>query len=147
MTDRPVFDQANIVVSDMDAAVRFYRLLGLEIRLAPGDWPPGSGACHADALPGGGARLDVDNVAMARIWGDRGLKPGNPVIGFSLASRDAVDATYAQLMGAGYVGRVEPYDAFFGARYAIVEDPDGHCIGLMSPIDPEHRHTPGSDND
>jgi len=30
---------------------------------------------------------------------------------------------------------VKTYDAFRGARYAIVEDPDGNSFGLMSPID------------
>ncbi len=92
--------------------------------------------------PGGGAKLDIDNIVMAHIWGDRTLEPGSPVIGFSLASRDAVDDKYAELTGAGYAGRRKPYDAFFGARYAIVEDPDGHCIGLMSPTDPERQYTP-----
>ena len=33
----------------------------------------------------------------------------------------------------------EPYDAFWGARYAIVEDPDGNAVGLMSPIDPDRQ--------
>jgi len=37
-----------------------------------------------------------------------------------------------------------PYDAFWGARYAIVEDPDGNAVGLMSPIDPDRRTAPPS---
>ena len=32
-----------------------------------------------------------------------------------------------------------PFDAFWGARYAIVEDPDGNSVGLMSPVDPTRR--------
>jgi hypothetical protein len=35
-----------------------------------------------------------------------------------------------------------PFDAFWGARYAIVEDPDGNHIGLMSPSDPALRTAP-----
>jgi hypothetical protein len=31
MTSRPVFSQLNIVVRDMDAAIGFYRMLGLDI--------------------------------------------------------------------------------------------------------------------
>ena len=74
-----------------------------------------------------------------------GLKPGEPVIGFSLPTRDAVDDTYQALVAAGHPARLEPYDAFFGARYAIVSDPDGHNIGLMSPIDADRRLTPNRD--
>ena len=35
-----------------------------------------------------------------------------------------------------------PFDPFWGARYAIVEDPDGNCIGFMSPSDPARRGPP-----
>lgn len=33
-------------------------------------------------------------------------------------------------------------DVDWGARYAIVEDPDGNGVGLMSPIDPERKYWP-----
>jgi catechol 2,3-dioxygenase-like lactoylglutathione lyase family enzyme len=142
MTDRPVFNQLNLVVRDMDAAVRFYRMLGLDISSTAGDWPSGSGARHVGGQPAGGAHLDLDNGEMTRIWAGQVLEPGAAVIGFSVPSRDAVDDKFAQLTAAGYRGRRQPYDAFFGSRYAIVEDPDGHFIGLMSPADPELRYTP-----
>ena len=51
-------------------------------------------------------------------------------------SRDAVDEIYEDLTAAGYTGEQRPYDAFWGARYAIVNDPDGNSVGIMSPIDP-----------
>ena len=35
-----------------------------------------------------------------------------------------------------------PHDAFWGARYAIVEDPDGIAVGLMSPISPDFKSVP-----
>ena len=60
----------------------------------------------------------------------------------ALASRDAVDTRYAELTGDGCVGRQPPYDAFWGARYAIVQDPDGRDVGLMSPIDPDRKYQP-----
>jgi uncharacterized glyoxalase superfamily protein PhnB len=43
---------------------------------------------------------------------------------------------------AGYRGLQAPYDAFWGARYADVEDPNGIAVGLMSPISAEHRSQP-----
>jgi hypothetical protein len=39
-------------------------------------------------------------------------------------------------------GRQPPFDAFWGARYAIVADPDGNDVGLMSPIDESRRTWP-----
>jgi uncharacterized glyoxalase superfamily protein PhnB len=84
---------------------------------------------------------------MANIWhaGMRNDEPNDQagtVLGFSLASRELVDARYAELIDAGYTGRQAPYDAFWGSRYAIVEDPDGRDVGLMSPPDPERRYVP-----
>jgi uncharacterized glyoxalase superfamily protein PhnB len=64
------------------------------------------------------------------------------VIGFDLPSREAVDRLYGELTGAGYAGQQAPYDAFWGARYAVVEDPDRNPVGLMSPSDAAHRSAP-----
>ena len=61
------------------------------------------------------------------------------MLGFSLASRAAVDELYAALVAAGHSGSQPPYDTFWGARYAVVEDPDGNPVGLMSPLDPSRR--------
>ncbi len=36
----------------------------------------------------------------------------------------------------------DPYDAFWGARYAVVSDPDGNGVGIMSPPDPAMRTAP-----
>jgi len=143
MSGRVVFQNVNLVVSDMDAAMAFYRLLGVELDPATDNWPPGSGARHVHAEEeAGAADFDLDNEPMARLWGDEGLAPGDTVVGFALATRDAVDEKYGELVAAGHKGRREPYDAFFGARYAIVEDPDGRPVGLMSPQDPARQYTP-----
>jgi uncharacterized glyoxalase superfamily protein PhnB len=45
-------------------------------------------------------------------------------------------------MSNGYLGRQPPFDAFWGARYAIVADPDGNDVGLMSPVDESRRTWP-----
>jgi uncharacterized glyoxalase superfamily protein PhnB len=59
-----------------------------------------------------------------------------------LATREAVDERFVELTSAGYLGRQAPFDAFWGARYAIVADPDGNDVGLMSPIDDSRRTWP-----
>lgn len=146
---RPVVDQVNLVVADIDATVAFYRRLGLSIVDSGDDWPAGSGGRHVEVEMDGGLSLEFDNVTGASVW-HGGVREANDanrpattaVIGFALPSRDAVDARYAELTSAGAVGRQAPYDAFWGARYAVVADPDGNDIGLMSPKDVSRRSTP-----
>jgi catechol 2,3-dioxygenase-like lactoylglutathione lyase family enzyme len=137
-TGRPVFDQFNLVVADMAATVGFYRLLGLEIPDTLPEWQDH----HRSASLSDGVDLDFDSVEFARRWncgwpGGAGGQTG--VLGFRLASRDEVDATYMRMTSAGYIGQQPPYDAFWGARYAIIDDPDGNAVGLMSPADPARR--------
>lgn len=151
MSDHDVtLDALNLVASDMDATLAFYRLLGLEI---PEDavWRTETGAHHVDLkLPAGTTSgedtgIDVDSESLAQRYNasfDASSPNSRTVIGFRVATRDAVDMRYAQLTSAGHRGLQPPYDAFWGARYAIVEDPDGRSVGIMSPQEDAHRSAP-----
>ena len=44
------------------------------------------------------------------------------------------DALYGQMMGRGYAGHTAPFDAFWGQRYAQVEDPDGNVVDLFAAL-------------
>jgi uncharacterized glyoxalase superfamily protein PhnB len=134
MNEGPILEQVNLVSSDMEATVEFYRRLGLTIP----DTDPAFRQHHRSAELPGGLDLDIDSVEFARHW-DKGWRSGTCVIGFKVASREAVDAIYDDLTSAGYAGQQSPYDTFWGARYAVVEDPDGNAVGLMSPVDPSRR--------
>jgi len=134
--ERPVFDQVNLVVRDMDAMLEFYRRLGLDIADTPAEWAP-----HHRPLPSqDGIDFDLDSSTFATQW-NQGWPAGanGAVLGFKVESRESVDALYEELTGAGYQGQQPPYDAFWGARYAVVADPDGNSVGIMSPSDPERR--------
>jgi predicted lactoylglutathione lyase len=137
MNERPVLDGINLVVRDMEASVAFYWRLGVDVADTP-EW----GAHHRTANVGGGMDFDFDSITFAQQWDDGW--PGGPgaVIGFKVASRDEVDRLVSDLTNAGYRAQQPPYDAFWGARYAIVEDPDGNPVGIMSPSDPARRSTP-----
>jgi uncharacterized glyoxalase superfamily protein PhnB len=43
-----------------------------------------------------------------------------------------VDATYAEVIAAGYAGHRQPWDAYWGQRYATVGDPDGNAVDLFA---------------
>jgi uncharacterized glyoxalase superfamily protein PhnB len=130
----------NLVVADMAASLAFYRRLG--IAAAEGQ---DAAAAHVQLRMPRGFSFELDTGESARLWhaGWRADPVGvSVVIGFSLPTCEAVDERYAELTSAGYVGRQPPYDAFWGARWAIVADPDGNDIGLMGPIDESRRTWP-----
>lgn len=143
---RPPCDQLNLVVRDMDATLAFYRRLGLSIPDGSRDWPPGSGARHTEVVMPGGFRLEFDNLEMMSIWHAAFRREGGSqstsVINFSVPTREAVDALYADLTAVGYVSRHAPHDTFWGSRFAIIQDPDGRDVGLMSRPDPGRRFVP-----
>lgn len=121
---RPEPDQPR--VRDMAATLAFYRRLALQIHARP-DWV----AHHVEVELPNGFTLEFDSVEMPQSYdaGWAGRSPGTSgVLDFSLPTRDTVDALHAEMTDAGHPGCQEPYDepydAFWGARYAIVEDPD-----------------------
>ena len=57
-------------------------------------------------------------------------------------TRDEVDRLVASLTADGVPVQQAPYDAIWGARYAVVSDPDGNAVGIMSPVDDAYRSTP-----
>lgn len=138
------FDQLDLISGDVDRLLAFYRLLGLTV---PEDsiWRTASGAHHVHLEMPDGATLSFNSAKLApafnRSFTGQG-RGGNVVIGFSVASRKDVDAKFAEMTAAGHKGLQPPFDAFWGSRYAIVEDPDGNNVGIMSPADPAKR-SPG----
>src|SRR5262245_2977152 len=119
---RPTLDQINLVCGDMDASIAFYRMLGIDIFDI---WRTETGAHHVTALRGAEAAMnfDLDSTAFAqkwnRGWAGRADLKGRVVIGFSVETRADVDALFNKMTMAGYPGLQEPFDAFWGARYAI----------------------------
>jgi catechol 2,3-dioxygenase-like lactoylglutathione lyase family enzyme len=142
--EKPILDQVNIVAVDFRRSREFYRRLGVTLGEAPGDAT--GNPFHVNGQSENGLHVDLDSPAFAQRWNTgwagREDLAGRIVLGFRFASREAVDQAYAELTGLGHRGLQPPYDAFWGARYAVVEDPNGLAVGLMSPIDPARRSMP-----
>ncbi len=142
--DSPVLDQINIIATDLRRSLDFYRRLGASFP-RPLENPAGE-LFHASSETEDGAQLELDSPSFAPIWNagwaERTDLVGRVVLGFRLATREMVDERFDELTGAGRRALQPPFDAFWGARYAIVEDPDGIAIGLMSPIDPARMTQP-----
>jgi catechol 2,3-dioxygenase-like lactoylglutathione lyase family enzyme len=145
---KPIFDQINLVCGDLSASIAFYRRLGVEIPAA-GIWRTPTDAHHVSAAEQSTDRsidFDLDSTAFAQRWnagwkGRTDLR-GRVVVGFGVPARTDVDDIFRDMTGAGYRGLQEPHDAFWGARYAIIEDPDGIAVGLMSPMSPDKKSPP-----
>ena len=125
-------DLVGMVVSDMAESLDFYRRLGLEIP-AEADTEG-----HVEARLPNGLRLAWDTEDVIKSF-DASWEPpsgGHRVgLAFLCASPQDVDDTYRQLTAAGAHGHLEPWDAFWGQRYAVVADPDGNHVDLFAPLE------------
>jgi catechol 2,3-dioxygenase-like lactoylglutathione lyase family enzyme len=134
----PRLDQVNIVASDVSSSREFYSRLGIDFgEVNDPVWAVHHVSSeHDDHTP---LDIDLDSTTFVHIW-DEGW-PGGPglVLGFKVESRVAVDDLVDALEADGATVQQLPYDAFWGARYAVVSDPDGNAVGIMSPVDPARR--------
>ncbi|MFW0792571.1 VOC family protein [Gordonia sp. CPCC 205515] len=126
----PTFNALSIVARDMGATTGFYRLCGLELPDDAADQP------HIEARVGD-VRIMFDTVAVVESFtpGWRPPSGGHRMaLAFECASPDAVDATHARLVAAGHRSSVEPFDAVWGQRYAVVLDPDDNPVDFYCPL-------------
>jgi uncharacterized glyoxalase superfamily protein PhnB len=122
----PSLDAIGIVSGDVGASMEFYRLLGLEFPEAEDD--------HVEATAPGGLRVMLDRLDMVKEYDPDWLDPqGRPIgLAFLCESPSEVDATYERVVAAGYRGKKQPFDAYWGQRYATVLDPDGNAVDLFA---------------
>ena len=126
----PRLDLIGLVVKDMKKTLDFYRLLG--VLIADGAESEG----HVEATIGG-MRIAWDTEEIiASFDSSRSFDNGKGRMGlaFKCDTVAAVDAVYKQVVDAGYASHKEPWDAFWGQRYAVVIDPDGNHIDLFADV-------------
>ena len=129
MRAMPQLNAIGIVAADMGESIRFYRLLGLEVPETPDEG-------HVDTFLPNGVRFMLDSEeTMQSFMEGWSREAGNQVgIAFECASPAEVDETYARVTGAGFHGEKEPWDAFWGQRYAVLKDPSGVDVSLYAPL-------------
>ena len=118
-----------IVASDIATSIRFYRLLGA-------DFPETPGEGHLEATFASGLRLMLDSEDVIKSFRpDWQRATGNQVgLAFECGSPGEVDDLYGQVVAAGFDGEKEPWDAFWGQRYAQLRDPDGVPVDLFASL-------------
>ena len=118
-----------IATKDLQRALDFYRLLGLDIPQAQGP--------HVEVELPGGNTLAFDNeeiiAGMHPGWTPP-TQQGRVALAFRVSDPSHVDALFGRITAAGHLGALEPFDAPWGQRYATVTDPDGTSVDLFCPL-------------
>jgi len=125
----PQLNAIGIVVSDMAKSIRFYRLLGVDVPETPEEG-------HVDVPLPNGVRLMLDKEEVITSFLPEWTRAtGNQMsIAFECESAAEVDEVYARVVAAGFHGEKEPWDAFWGQRYAQLQDPDGVGVDLYAAL-------------
>ena len=125
----PQLNALGIVASDMGRSIRFYRLLGLDVPETPDEG-------HVDTFLPNGVRLMLDTEETVRSFRPDWTRQTGNQIGLALecASPDEVDELYARVAEAGFHAEKEPWDAFWGQRYAQLADPNGVPVDLYAAL-------------
>ena len=126
----PELNAIGIAVSDMAASISFYRLLGLDVPETPDEG-------HVDTFLPNGVRFMLDSEDVMRSFREDWKRETGNQIGVALecGSPAEVDEVYARVTGAGFHGEKEPWDAFWGQRYAMLLDPDGVEVSLYAALE------------
>lgn len=126
------FDAIGIVVTDMARSLEFYRLLGLE-------FPDGAeDESHVESETPNGTRLMLDTLELMKSIDEGFTLPADRsgfVIAFLCDSPGEVDALHGRVVDSGFQSKLEPFDAFWGQRYATVLDPDGTHVDLFATLE------------
>ena len=125
----PQLNAIGIVASDMAESIRFYRLLGLDVPETPGEG-------HVDAFLPSGVRFMLDTEETVKSFRPDWVRAAGNQVGLALecASPAEVDEVYARVADAGFHAEKEPWDAFWGQRYAQLVDPDGVPVDLYAAL-------------
>ena len=125
-------DLIGLVVVDMAHSLAFYRRLGFDL---PEELDE-EGHVEASAA---GLRIAWDTVEVIRSFSEYESPSGGHRIGlaFLCDSPFEVDSKHSELVEAGHESHLEPFDAFWGQRYATVLDPDRNPVDLFAPLDAE----------
>lgn len=119
-------DMIGIITKDMEKSIEFYALLGFIAN--------GATTEEYVELAHEGIRISLNTSKMiAGIYGYEPQTIGDKVeLAFLCDSVSGVDEMYQKVSDAGYETFKEPWDAFWGQRYAIIKDPDGNLLSLFA---------------
>jgi len=119
-------DAIGIVCDDLKKSIDFYTKLGLKFEKSSAD--------HFEGVTLSGVRIMLDSVELIQKlypnW--KRASGGSPlVLCFKQDSKPNVDEVFEALRSIGAKELKEPWDAFWGQRYASLLDPDNNQIDIF----------------
>lgn len=120
----------DIVVSDMKRSLAFYASLGLDVPADKAD------DVQVQIETAGHATIGLVSEAVVRQQDPDWRSPVGQRVTFSCRcdSPAEVDQVYERVEAAGFPGMKQPWDAFWGQRYAFLRDPDGNRVDLFAEL-------------
>ena len=123
-------DVVEVTTSDMKRTAAFYTLLGFGFP----EFKENEDHLEPKILDGS-ARLMIDSKKMMTEMLGAAPKPGNHgSFAIQYDSPGEIDSVAKKVKEGGFKLVKEPWDAFWGQRYAVVQDPDGYQIDLYAQL-------------
>lgn len=119
-----------LICKDLKASIDFYSHFSLKFHALGGE-------DHYEAQLPNGVRLMLDSENLAKELNPNWLRPNGSqiVLCNEMPAVNKVDEIYNELIKKGYKSCKEPWDAFWGQRYASVYDPDNNQIDLFCKLE------------
>jgi uncharacterized glyoxalase superfamily protein PhnB len=118
-----------VTAKNLKKSAEFYTLLGFVFPEFPEEEQ------HIETTPNNDAKLMIDSVEMTKDIIGEEPKPGNhSSFAVQYDSAEEVNAAAKKITEAGFTVSKEPWDAFWGQRYCIVQDPDGYKVDLYAAL-------------
>lgn len=125
-----MLDAIGIISSDLSKSLNFYNNFDLNFEAF------GEDAQHYESTLPSGLRIMLDSEELMKEINPEYIKPSSfgMTLCFKQDSPLMVDQLTEKLKSSGYNVTKEPWDAFWGQRYACVLDPDGNQIDIFADL-------------
>src|SRR5579859_4666052 len=119
-----------ITTANVERSLQFYAALGLQTP------PYQAGEDHFSCELPNGVNFMWDTVELVQGFLPSYRHGAGCSVGicFECSGPGDVNSIYERVTAAGFEGEKEPWDAFWGQRYAVLKDPDGNLISLYAPL-------------
>ena len=123
-------DALGVTSTNLKTSVKFYSLLGFDFSSFEEDED------HIEPQhKNGEVRLMIDKSELIEsIIGSKPTPPNHSTFAILCTTPSEVDSVCKKIKEEGFTVVKEPWDAFWGQRYAIVQDPDGYKVDLFAPL-------------
>ncbi len=124
----PHLDTVGLVVQDMAKSLEFYRTLGLAIASQEDQAP------HVEYQGAQGYTIGCISQAVVQQTDPKWIASFGQRLNlqFKFDAPTEVDAAHQRLVAEGYESYQEPWDSFWGQRFARVIDPDQNVVNLFA---------------